>query len=160
MKVDFQKKYIFQMNFNDFTQILNWILMTLEVLLPAWDRFGISMGLLLHHIGVTLGLWGWLVVTLASAWGDLGSLWDHSGAHWGDFGVTLGWLGVTLGPLWRTLGWLWRHFGVTWVHFGSFLVKQRRSWGTLRRFELTLGAVWDHFGVTWEHFCDVAVPLG
>ena len=134
--------------------------MSLGLLLPAWDRFGISMGSLLHYIGVALGFWGWLMVILASAWDELGSLWGHSGAHWGDFGVTLGWLGVTLGSLRRTLEWLWRHFGVTWADCGAFLGRRGRLWSTLGRFERTLGTVWDPLRSPGGSFCDVAVPLG
>ena len=65
------------------------ILMTFGLLLQAWDRFGFSMGLVLHNIG-----------SVRVTYDD----WHQFGVTWGHFGVTSEHIGVTLASLWGDLG--------------------------------------------------------
>ena len=83
--------------------------MILGLLLSAWDRFGTSMGSLLRHIGVTLGVLGsfmkhlghqnrkkdvydgvmWHITNILGHLGVMwGSLLGGFGALWGDCGVS------------------------------------------------------------------------
>ena len=79
MKANFQKAFIFPLDFNEF--------------MKHWSRIGFTGGSLWGRFGVTLSILGG---TLGSSWSPLGARGTSLGMFWG--------LKVLFGGLWRDLG--------------------------------------------------------
>ena len=79
-----------------------------------WNRFGVSLGVILVSEGA---LWDHIGSTLVS----LGGFWAHSDVTLALLRALWRHFGITFGPLWVTLGSLWNHFWPHWDHFGVTL---------------------------------------